>query len=299
MDVVQPRWSTWSFLLYAGVFTILGAAGETLSYLSGQYGQAAYSAWALLLFALLLSLALILRRRGHAIAAGLFALAAVAAFAGFLVALLTWWGWLGGTSSAFGGFHVGKLVVELLVLAAALTALRSFRFPLLMSVVVGAAWLFVTDLLSGGGNWSAWVTLLIGLVYLAMGVSLDGGARRPYGFWAHLAAGLAIGGAFLYFWHASVWNWVLIVLAALLYVRLARATSRSSWAVLGAVGLLAATEFYAGHWDHAGGFLGYVFITGLGVPGTRPWVTPLAFAICGFVLVALGLWVCRTRRLPA
>src|SRR5438876_7457571 len=40
-------------------------------------------------------------------------------------------------------------------------ALRIFRFPLLVFIAVAALWFFVTDVLSGGGNWSATVTLVV------------------------------------------------------------------------------------------------------------------------------------------
>ena len=42
MDVVpKPRWTTASYLIYAGGLTVLGAALGALAYLSSQYGDAA------------------------------------------------------------------------------------------------------------------------------------------------------------------------------------------------------------------------------------------------------------------
>jgi len=88
-------------------------------------------------------------------------------FAVFVGALWTWFGWLGSASSPFSGFEVSRLSLVLIVLIAALIALRIFRFPLIMLTVVQLTWFFVTDLLSGGGDWSAVVTFVSGLCFLA------------------------------------------------------------------------------------------------------------------------------------
>ena len=51
--------------------------------------------------------------------------------------------------------------------AAAIDDMRRFKFPFIASIAVFVGWFFVIDLLSGGGNWTACVTLFVGLVYLA------------------------------------------------------------------------------------------------------------------------------------
>ena len=58
----------------------------------------------------------------------------------------------------------------------------------------------------GAGYWSATVTLVVGLILMAVGVGVD----RIYGFWVHVVAGLTIGGALLWFSHTSTTDWVLI-----------------------------------------------------------------------------------------
>ena len=68
---------------------------------------------------------------------------------------------------------------------------------------------------------------------MAVGVGVD----RVYGFWVHVVAGLTIGGALLWFSHSSDTDWVLIGLASLVYVAIASGLGRSSYAVLGAIGL--------------------------------------------------------------
>ena len=296
MEVAVPRWSSWSFLVYAGGFTVLGSALGWLAYLSVRYGDAAYAAWALVVYVLLEGTAYAFLHRGHRVAAGVFALTGVVGFAAFVGALFTWFGWLGhqSSSSTFKGFDTGRLALELLTLAAAVTALRIFRYPLLMLPTALVSWLLLTDLLSGGGDWSAIVSFLVGLVFLAWALGADAGPRRPYGFWLHVAAALAIGGSFLHFWHSDNVDWVLVALASLVYVRLAGALGRSSWAVLGAFGLLLASVHFTLEWSS-------VSVPFFGPAGhaSHGWVPPLVFAVTGLVLVGLGLRLGRRQRVAA
>ena len=132
------------------------------------------------------------------------------------------------------------MLLELLWLLAAVIAIRLFRFPLLAAQAVLAGWIVVTDLISNGGGWSAVVTLFVGLVYLAVALAVDAGPGRPYGFWLHVGAGLLIGGGLLWFWHGGNIEWTLIAIASVVYVFFSQLVGRSSWAVLGAVGLLLA-----------------------------------------------------------
>jgi hypothetical protein len=232
-------------------------------------------------------------KRGHRVASGVFAFVGVVAFAAFVAALFTSFGWLGpvGTSSSFKGFNTARLALELLTLAAAGASLRMFRYPLLMLPVVALSWVLVTDLLSGGGDWSAILTLVIGLVFLGSAVGADAGPRKPYGFWLHLAAGLAIGGSLLHFWHSGTFDWVLVILASLVYVRFAGMFVRASWAVLGTIGLLFASVHFTIKWTT-------ITLPLIGAQGhsSRGWVPPLVFAVTGVLLVALGLAL--ARRVP-
>src|SRR5262249_652693 len=139
-------------------------------------------------------------------------------------------------------------LLELLVLAAALVAMPVFRFPLLAAVATLVGWYFVTDVVSSGGNWSAVVSLFVGFMYLVVGVRVDRGAGRAYGFWLRAGAGLIVGGSLIFFWHSGDLRWALIAVGALGYAALARLTVRSSWAVLGAVGLFLAGGHFASEW---------------------------------------------------
>jgi hypothetical protein len=273
---------------------VLTSAGASLAYLALHYGKGALTAWALLPLTVLLGVALVLRRRGAWIAAGVFAFGAVAMWAAFLGILFTWWGWDSNSTSnnAFDGWNWTLWLLLLLVIAAASAALRTFRFPLLFVYILWSIYLLVTDVISGGGTWSAIVTLFIGLVYLFVGMSVDGGPRNPYGFWWHLSAGLLIGGALLYWWHSSEADWALLATASVLFILLSGITWRSSWAVLGAIGLFAAATHWTIEWVNSGFSI---------FAPDRSWVPMVVFAVVGFFFVLLGLYLDwrRRRREPA
>jgi hypothetical protein len=272
-----------------GGLTVLGSATASLGYLASQYSTGALTAWALLLLAVLLAVALMLRRRREWVAAGVFAFGVVAMWAAFLGVLFTWWGWNSnaGSNNALGGWHWTLWLLLLLVIAGASAALRTFRFPLLFVYILSSAYLLVTDVISNGGNWSAIVTLFIGLVYLFVGMSVDRGPRNPYGFWWHLSAGFLIGGALLYWWHSSEADWALLATASVLFILLSGMTWRSSWAVLGVIGFLAA----ATHWTIEWVATGYTSLA-----SDRSWVPLVVFAVVGFFFVLLGLYLEGRRR---
>jgi hypothetical protein len=279
MATGKPVWTTSSFLVYTGGLTVLFAAIGALSYLSGQFGAAAYSAWALLIFVLLLAKAEAFRRADRWLAGGIFAFASVIAWGAFIAALFSWFGWL---DSSFSSFCFSRLVLEVLLLSAALNATRRFEFPFTSAIAVFVCWIFVIDLLSSGGNWTAWVTLFVGLVYFAFGAAMD----SPASFWLHLAAGLLIGGSLLYWWHSSTFDWILIAFVSLIYIGIAHGSKRSSWAVFGTLGLFAVTAHFSDKWSH-----NHVVLSPSpeSVSAFSGWVPPLVFSILGGVLVALGL----------
>jgi len=73
---------------------------------------------------------------------------------------------------------------------------------------------------------------------------------------------------------------------AVLYASVARLARRSSWAVLAAVGLVAAGAHFAVEWSSTTSSI-------TGVTNARDWVPYAVFAFVGFLLVTLGL---RGRR---
>lgn len=285
MDAVRAGWTSASFLAYTGALTVLVSAVYLDSTLSDQYSDAAFVGWAALVLLGAAVCAAAFRSRGRPLLAGLFAFVSVALFAVFIGALEAWFGWL-PSDSPLHGFHWGLLLLELLTLLAALWALRVFHHPLLVLAAAGAGWYFVADLLSSGGNWSAWVSLLYGLALLPVALVTN----RVYGFWLHVVSGLTIGGALFYWWHSSDWNFVLLGLAGLVYVLFARATRRSSWAVLGAFGLFLTAAHFIDQWF--GPILTFSLF-GEGTKAKHAWAVPLGFVVLGFVYVALGI---RLRR---
>jgi hypothetical protein len=289
VGVRKPVWTSSSFLLDAGGLIVLAAAVWSLGYLAGQYGSGAFAGWSLLVLVVLAAIAVGFRRSGRWIAAGVFAVAAVIAYAVFIGALEQWFGWLpDNRGSAFGGFNVPVLLIEVLTLFAAFVAMLVFSFPLLAAIVAGTAWFFVTDLISGGGNWSAVVTFLVGLFFMGVAAAIDRTSRRPYGFWMHVAAGLLIGGSLIYFWHSSDANWALVAVAGIVYIGFAAGLRRSSWAVLGTVGLFLSAAHFANEWS--GGVLSF-----FGNDVRRDWAPLVVFAVLGFLLVLLGLGLERRR----
>jgi hypothetical protein len=270
VTVRKPTWSTSSFVLYVGAFTVLGAAAGALVFFSSRYGDAAFAAWTLLPLAVLYAIAHAFRRGGEWLSAGLFIVADMVVWIAFLGALESWWGWLPDEQDApFAGWHWGLWLLLVVAIVTAAVDLRQFRFPLLVVFPAALSWFLVVDVLSGGGSWAAVLTLILGLVYFAIGGSLDGGPGRPYGFWMHVAAGLLVGGALFYWWHSSTLDWALV----------------------------AATAYFAQKWSTGHGLL---TLTGGYEPvEIRAWVPPLVFGVVGLFLVLLGLSARERREEPA
>jgi hypothetical protein len=289
VQAIRAPWTSASFLVYTGALTVLASAVWLESILSNRYSSGGFAGWAALALACALFVALAFRRAGRPLLAGLFAFVSVALFAVFVGALESWWGWL-SDDSPLHGFHWSLLLLEIVTLIAALRALRVFHHPLLVLAAAGVGWYFVADLLSSGGNWSAWVSLLYGLVLLAVA----GGANRVYAFWLHVVSGVTIGGALLFFWHESDWNFVLIGLAGLLYILFGAGRQRSSWTVLGALGLLLTTVHFVDKWFGDVNPLNLLF--GFDQEPKHDWARPLGFVVLGFVYVALGALVARRER---
>src|SRR5262249_13732319 len=128
MNAIRPRWAPWSYLLYAGGFVLLAAAGRLLHWFSDHYGAFKVPVLSFLVFAGFAFVARSLRRGGdHPIAAGLFAFTSVILFGAFVGALYDWFGWLDLGDAAFAGFNLARLTIVLLVLWASLVALRLFH----------------------------------------------------------------------------------------------------------------------------------------------------------------------------
>jgi hypothetical protein len=307
VTTVRAPWSSASFLVYTGGLTILGAVVALLSVQSSDHGPGAFVLWALLVFAVVTAAAFALRSRSHLVTAGVLAMSSVGAFVVFVGALLDWFGWLPDLDSlGFRGFHFWLLVLELLLVVASAVALRLFGFPLLVLVITAGSWFFVTDLISNGGDRSAAVTLAVGLVFLVVARRMDSAGSTVRAFWVHVAAGLTIGGGFLWFLHDGDLDWALVALMGLLYVGLGERLLRSSWVVLGAWGILQSAAHYADKWSDVSEvfFFPFVFLFPFslsfdgeyGANQDHEWAGPLVFAAAGVILIAIALLLVRRRR---
>ncbi len=304
---VRVPWSGASFLAYLGGFTILFATGALLAVLASDHGSGGFALLALLVWAVSVFLAFVVKGSGHPLTAGLLALTAVAAFVTFAGALLDWIGWFDPEDEAFAGFNFGKFVVELLTVVATALALRLFRFPLFVFFLAASAWFLVTDLISNGGDWSAIVSILVGLVILAAAVGIDLGESSRYGLWLHVVAGLTIGGGLLWFFHDGTTDFLLVAVLALAYMAIGDGLARSSWIVLGAWGFLQTAEHFAAKWSTSGEILFFFFPFPLfpfqqptfeedGSTGRHEWAGPLVYAAAGLVFMVLALLLARRRR---
>ena len=310
MTAVRVPWSSASFLVYLGGLTILASTLALISVQSDEHGAAGLVLWAALIFIVLAGAAEAARNRNHLVTGGLLAVSSVAAFVIFVGAIFDWFGWLPDTNDDavfFNGFHFWLLVLELIAVAAAAVALKRFRFPLFVLVLAGAIWLFVFDLLSNGGGWAAIVTIAVGLAFLLAGMAMDG-PSRPFGFWLHVASGLAIGGGLLWFFHDGDFDWIVIAIVGLGYIVFGDRLSRSSWVVLGGWGILQTAAHFADKWSDiaaAGGFLifplfPFVLLSGLdgefAAHHAHEWAGPVVFAITGLLFIALALFYARRSR---
>ena len=286
MVVNRAGWATGSFLAYAGALMALIAATAWLSVISDDHSQGAFAGWSVLFWVVAEAFALSLLRRGRRVVAGLFGFVGLGLFAVMVGAFFSWFGWL-SHDKPLGGFHLGLLLLQLLVLAAALIGLGIFKFPLFMLVLAGIGWYFFTDLVSSGGNWSAWVTLFVGLFLFVLGLGQDGGDTRPYGFWVHVVAGLTIFGALLYWWHSTDFQWALIIVVSLLFMATGAGLRRSTYGVIGTIGLVLASGHYA---------IGNAFLSGEQPSAPSSWAGPVAFLCLGVFLALVGMALWRRDR---
>ncbi len=93
----------------------------------------------------------------------------------------------------------------------------------------------------------------------------------------------------------------------MLYIALADRLGRSSWAVLGAWGMLQAAAHFADKWSDLGALafaafylfpfvLAEAFDQSYEERATHPWASALVFAVTGAVFIAIGLLLARRRR---
>ena len=131
------------------------------------------------------------------------------------------------------------------------------------------------------------LSILVGLALIVAGVAVDRAGREPYGFWVHLVGGLSLGGGVLALVESDV-GWAFVGLLSLAYVAASYLLARSSYAVLGTIGILATTTYFTfDGFSVFGAFL--PFGSGEVDEGLDPWQVALSFVAAGLLIVLLGL----------
>jgi hypothetical protein len=286
---VKVRWSSASYLHYFGAFIVLVASVALLGSLSDDYGEGAFFGWSVLVAFVGFFLTVAYWSTGKRVAAGLFAYITLILLLVSFGAFEIWIGLLGDDESPIAGFSIGRLLLYAAAFLGGVIFLAIFRFPLFVTLIAASAWLFVVDLISGGGDWSAVVSIFVGLCFLLAGAA----AERTYGFWLHVAAGLAIGGAFLYIWHSSWWEWLLIGITGLVFLFFAAALDRSSYTLFASIGLFLMSSYFIERWV---GTDAPPIPFEEGPSASHPWARALLYVVVGIAFVLIGLWFERTRR---
>ena len=285
-DALKPCWSSASALVYLGGGVVLVATLALLGILGEDHGDWALVGYSVLATASALGLALALEQSGRAVAAGVLATVTVLFFAFFV----------GSFENAIGildidldDYQPAALLLEVLTIGAALVALQRFRAPLLVLPIAVTFWIAVADLGSLGswGDAGEVLTVLVGIALIAVAVAVDRAGREPYGLWLHVVGGIAFGGGVLALIEGDL-GWVLVGLLSLAYVAASYLLGRSSYAVLGTIGILATTTYFTlDGFSLLGEFL--PFGSGeISEGGLDPWQVALSFVVAGLVIVVLG-----------
>lgn len=282
-DSLRPSWSTASALVYIGGFVALIATSALLGILADLHGEAALVGYAAIATAAALGIALVLEAQGRPVAAGLAATLAVVFFAVVVGAFLS----LIGILDDDEGYQPAAHILEVAIVVAALLGLRRFRAPLLVLVIALTFWGTFADIASSF-SWDdadETVSLAVGVVLAAAGAVVDRAGRPAYAFWLHAVGGVAFGGAVLSLVSGDA-GWALVGVLSLVYVAAAYWLERSSYAVLGAIGILATTTYFS--------FDAVSFVSGIFVgepPGEEieAWQVALWFVGAGLLIGLLGL----------
>jgi hypothetical protein len=296
---LKPTWASSTFLQYLGTIFALFSLGSLFTVAQEEHGSGGLFGWSALALAILIVLVVGAEQRAEPVVAGLVAVIAVFCWAVLVASLFDAIGFdLAPNPRSFfnGGLGLDTILLEALVIGASAYALSRFRFPLLVLPLAAVVWYAVMDLLEGllgGGNTAtAILALLVGLVFVLVAAAYDGGGHHPYAFWLHVVGALSVGGAILWFWHEHTWEWLLVTIVSLAYVAVARSLGRSSYAVLGAVGLAGTATYFIEKWFSLGSLVPFFPSE---PDDVDKWGRPLVYLGLGAAFVALGLLVERSR----
>jgi hypothetical protein len=292
-DPVRPIWSGSSALVYVGSIVALFATTALIGIAGDDGGNWAALGATVAAAAVSFALAEILARADRAIAAGVAATITVLFAAGAVGVLLDI---VGAFDLTLDDYEPASLLIEAAVIGGALLAVRRYRAPLAVLPAAVTFWIAVADLgsLTSWGDAEELLSLAVGAILAAAGVVLDRAGRQPYAFWLHTVGALAIGGALVAL--AGDSGWLLIAAIALAFIAAGFGFRRSSYTVLGAIGILIATTLFAV--DPLGLVGGFVpFAPPSDGDSLDGWQIALSYLAAGLLLAGIGV-AGRLWRLP-
>ena len=243
-DALKPRWSSASALVYLGGFVVLVATSALLGILGDEHGDWALVGYSRSRAVLALVLALGLEQSGRAVAAGVLATARSRLLRGRSSARSRTRS--GSSTPTLGDYQPATLAAR-----AADDRRGARRAAALPGAAARAAdrgqlWFAVVDL-GSLGSWDGAgevLSILVGLALIVPASPSTAAGREPYGFWLHVVGGLALGGGVLALVESDLgWAFVRPALARLRR-RSRTSLARSSYAVLGTLGILATTTYF-------------------------------------------------------
>lgn len=144
----------------------------------------------------------------------------------------------------FRWFDTQWLWIELGTILAGCIALRFFPFPFLMAPITLAAFYLSMDIVpqlfgkDPSTDAQAWIAIVFGLLFIAIGLKLDQLKKRDYAFWSYLFGALSFwGGLGTLSWMASEWVMGLYALVNLLMMSFSILIKRTIFMILGAIGI--------------------------------------------------------------
>ena len=286
---VRPRFDLVHVLWYAGALIVIGAMGLFTTLAFARLGGGV-----LALIAVVYALAFTLAgdrlwRRGLLIPGGLLITVAVTMAPLFTFGVqdaLGWWTHAdpGHYRDFYDWIRASWQPMELATLAAALVALRFYRFPFLVAPLAFALWFMSMDLVPWifGEDWDSWeqrkiVSLWFGLGMLALAWVVDVRARGDDAFWLHLFGLMAFWGGLTLLESDSELARALYCLINVGLVGLALFLQRRAYAVFGAAGIAAYLHHLADR----------VFADSL--------LYPFALSLIGLLIIGAGLLLYRRR----
>ena len=283
-NAVRPIWSSASALVYIGGITTLIATGVLIGIAAEDGGDWAAVGASLVAAVLAFAIAEALAGADRAIAAGVAAILAVSFAAGFVASVLEA---IGALDVDVRDWQPFSLVVEAALVGAALLAIQRYRAPLLVLPAALAFWIAIADL----GSLVTWddagdlLSIAAGVVLVAAGLVVDRAGRAPFAFWLHAVGGVAVGGGLVALLGDSAWP--LTALIALGFVAFAYAFARSSYAVLGALGILIATTIFA--IDAVSVFASFPFGPPESGDSLEDWQIALSYVVAGLLIAGIGV----------